>query len=179
MPILELIIGPMFAGKSCELIRRIRILKVLNKKYIVVSPRIDDRYDNNMIVSHNFDKEQCIKLNNLQDIYSHDLNIDTIFIDEGQFFSDLIVVKDLVETYNINVIVSGLIGDSNRKQFGQIVDLLPLADNIVTLKAMCLLCMDGTHGIFSHRKQKITDQILIGEKDTYSSLCRKHYLELN
>ena len=179
MPTLELIIGPMFAGKSCELIRRIRILKVLNKKYIVVTPSIDNRYDNDMIVSHNFDKEPCIKLNNLQDIYSHDLNVDTIFIDEGQFFTDLLIVKNLVEKNNINVIVCGLVGDYNRNKFGQIVDLIPLCDNIITLKAMCLLCMDGTHGIFSHRKHKSPEQVLIGEKDSYISLCRKHYLELS
>ena len=64
---LDIIIGPMFAGKSCELIRRIRLLKVLKKEYIVIKPKIDNRYDNltdsSMIISHNFDKEHCIQLN--------------------------------------------------------------------------------------------------------------------
>ena len=180
MPTLELIIGPMFAGKSGELIRRIRILKVLNRKYIVISPLIDNRHDNNMIVSHNLEKESCIKLNNLNDIYLHDLNnVDTIFIDEGQFFTDLLIVKKLVEINNINVIICGLVGDYNRNKFGQIAELIPLCDNIITLKAICSLCMNGTPGIFSHRKLFSDEQVLIGETDKYMSLCRKHYLESN
>jgi len=131
---LELIIGPMFAGKSCELFRKIRILKVLNKKYIVIKPTIDTRNNSNIIVSHNFDKENCIALKNLDDILyimsDTDFSaIDTIFIDEGQFFTDLKdTVLNLVEKYNKNVIISGLDGDSKRNHFGQIIDLIPLAD---------------------------------------------------
>jgi len=182
---LELIIGPMFAGKSCEIIRRIRMLKVLKKNYIVVKPSIDTRYDDNMIVSHNFDKEDCIKLNKLSDIYNIDNNIfnncDTILIDEGQFFDDLFeTVKNLVEICRKNVIVSGLIGDYNRMKFGQISDLIPICDldKITILTALCLHCMDGTPASFSHRNNLSNEQILIGESDMYSSICRKHYLQL-
>jgi thymidine kinase len=108
---LDIIIGPMFAGKSCELIRRIRLLKVLKKEYIVIKPKIDNRYDNhfdsNMIVSHNLDKEHCVVLNKMDEIYFNDLtNINTIFIDEAQFFDDLVdVVKNLVEFYKINIVI--------------------------------------------------------------------------
>ena len=179
MPTLELIYGPMFAGKSCELIRRIRLLKVLNKKYIVVKPMIDTRYDNMSIVSHNMDREDCVKLDLMNSIYSINIDqIDTIFIDEGQFFPDLkdVVIK-LVEHYNKNVIVAGLIVDFNRNKFGQISDLIPFCDKSTQLNAMCLYCMDGTPGIFSYRKQNSNhDQILIGEKDIYISVCRKHFL---
>lgn len=181
---LDIIIGPMFAGKSCELIRRIRLLKVLKKEYLVIKPKIDNRYDNlydsNMIVSHNFDKEHCIVLNKLKDIFMSNLNnIDTIFIDEGQFFDDLVdVVKKIVEENNINIVVTGLDGDSNRNKFGHILDLIPLSNTCTKINAACILCLDGTPAPFSYRIKKTEQsQILIGAGDSYMSLCRKHYLE--
>jgi thymidine kinase len=184
MTYLDIIIGPMFAGKSCELIRRIRLLKVLKKDYMVVKPKIDNRYDNltdsSMIVSHNLDKEHCIQLNKLEEIYSYELvNIDTIFIDEGQFFEDLVnVVKNLVELYKINVVVTGLDGDSNRNKFGHILDLIPFCNSCTKINAACIKCLNGTPAPFSYRKQNNNkEQILIGAADSYMSLCREHYLE--
>jgi thymidine kinase len=182
---LDIIIGPMFAGKSCELIRRIRLLKVLKKEYIVIKPIIDNRYDNlhdsTMIVSHNFDKEHCVVLSKLADIYeicNLDDNIDTIFIDEGQFFPDLkLIVLQLVEKNNINVVISGLDGDSNRNKFGQILDLIPYCNTCTKINAACIKCLDGTPAPFSYRINQNDSQILIGESDLYMSLCRKHYLE--
>jgi thymidine kinase len=182
---LDIIIGPMFAGKSCELIRRIRLLKVLKKEYIVVKPKIDNRYDNlydsSMIVSHNFDKEHCIVLEKLEHIFQSDLiNINTIFIDEAQFFDDLVsVVKILVEHHKINIVVTGLDGDSNRNKFGHILDLIPLSNTCTKINASCILCLDGTPAPFSFRKTSNHEQILIGAGDSYMSLCRKHYLDLS
>jgi thymidine kinase len=176
---LDIIIGPMFAGKSCELIRRIRLLKVLKKEYIVIKPKIDNRYDDNMIVSHNFEKEHCIVLEKLDHIFQSDLvNINTIFIDEGQFFNDLVDnVKHLVEIYKINVVVTGLDGDSNRNKFGHILDLIPLCNTCTKINAACIMCLDGTPAPFSFRKTNNHEQILIGAGDSYMSLCRKHYLD--
>ncbi len=182
MAVLHLIIGPMFAGKSCELIRRIRLLKVLKKNYIVIKPIIDNRYEVEMIVSHNYDKEHCISLNKLNDVLNLDNlknNIDTIFIDEGQFFADLKeTVIYLVEALHINVIVSGLDGDSNRNKFGSILDLIPYSNTCTKINAACILCLDGTPAPFSFRNENNNEQILIGSTDKYMSLCRKHYLEL-
>jgi thymidine kinase len=182
---LDIIIGPMFAGKSCELIRRIRLLKVLKKEYIVIKPKIDNRYDNlydsNMIVSHNYDKEHCVVLNKMDEIYFSDLgNINTIFIDEAQFFDDLVdVVKNLVEFYKINVVVTGLDGDSNRNKFGHILELIPFCNTCTKINAACIMCLDGTPAPFSYRKtHNNQEQILIGAGDSYMSLCRKHYLEM-
>ena len=182
---LDIIIGPMFAGKSCELIRRIRLLKVLKKEYIVIKPSIDNRYDNlcdsNMIVSHNFEKEHCIVLNKMNDIFNHELsNINTIFIDEAQFFNDLVdIVKILVEHHKINVVVTGLDGDSNRNKFGHILDLIPFCNSCTKINAACIMCLDGTPAPFSHRVNQSAEQVLIGSTDSYMSLCRNHYLEMN
>lgn len=184
---LDIIIGPMFAGKSCELIKRIRLLKVLHKQYIVVKPIIDTRYENNIpiIISHNYDSENCIKLSRLSDIFNTvDItHIENIFIDEGQFFEDLKqTVLILVEKHNINVTITGLDGDSNRSKFGQILDLIPYSTTTTKINALCVKCLDGTHAPFTHRMQNNTntrDQVLIGDGDIYMSVCRKHYLELN
>jgi thymidine kinase len=178
---LDIIFGPMFAGKSCELIKRIRQLKVIERKYIVVKPIIDNRYENNMIVSHNFEKEDCIALHLLQDIFNYDINnVHSIFIDEAQFFTDLKEnVLKLVENYNINVVITGLDGDSNRNKFGQIIDLIPFSTSCIKLKACCLICKDGTPAIFTHRKVDNNEQILIGNNEQFISVCRTHYLKLN
>ena len=178
---LDIIIGPMFAGKSSELLRRINLLKVLEKKYIVVKPEIDTRFSKNHIVSHNSIKEKCITFTNLDDIIKYPLEeINTIFIDEAQFFTNLVQnVKTLLEQYNINIVVSGLNGDSNRNKFGEILDLIPISNNIVKLNALCKICMDGTFGIFTHRLQDNNQQVLIGAETEFISVCRKHYLELN
>lgn len=183
---LDIIIGPMFAGKSCELIRRIRILKVLQKNYLVIKPSIDNRYEDsygNHIISHNYDKEHCIVLQCMNDIFDKlNNNINTIFVDEGQFFNDLkeTVIK-LVEQHNINVVITGLDGDSNRNKFGQILDLIPYSTSCTKINACCVKCMDGTPAPFSYRKKinQQNEQVLIGANDMYMSLCRKHYLNGN
>lgn len=182
---LEIIIGPMFAGKSTELIRRIRQLAVLNKKYISIKPKIDNRYYDKQIVSHNNDKIYCSCYDTIEDLIKDLINnntfnnIDTIFIEEGQFFPDLKKgVLKLVEELNCNVVIVGLDGDSNRNKFGQILDLIPYCDSCVKISALCKRCNDGTPAIFSHRNNDSIKQIEVGVAD-YEALCRKHYLELN
>lgn len=204
---LDLIIGPMFAGKSCELIKRARVLNVINRKYIMVKPIIDNRYSESSVVSHDNERINCISLTKLSDIFTgqarvsyllhikNDSNvdlpetsqlqsdidltdIDTILIDEGQFFSDLKeVVLYLVEKLNINVIISGLDGDSSRHKFGQILDLIPFSTNCIKLNALCIKCLDGTLASFTHRKVLDNNQIVIGASELYMSLCRDHYLQ--
>uniref|UniRef100_A0A6C0J469 thymidine kinase n=1 Tax=viral metagenome TaxID=1070528 RepID=A0A6C0J469_9ZZZZ len=177
MPRLDIIIGPMFAGKSCEIIRMVRLLKVCEKDYLIVKPKIDNRYSSDEIVSHNYDKEKCIAIQNLTDIYSYCKSYhNTIFIDEAQFFKDLKEqVLNLVENLNYNVVITGLDGDSNRNKFGQVLDLIPYADSCKKITALCQICKDGTPGIFSYRKSSDESQILIGAKDEYMTVCRKHY----
>jgi thymidine kinase len=181
---LDIILGPMFSGKSFELIRRIRLLKILEKKFMVIKPLIDNRYSKkNVICTHNYDKEDCFCVQKLEECFNHDLSkIDSIFIDEGQFFPDLkeCVIK-FIEEFNINVIITGLDGDFQRKPFGQILDLIPYADTCIKKNALCKACKDGTKAIFSHRinKDSNKDQILVGSVDSYIPVCRNHYLLLN
>jgi thymidine kinase len=176
---IDIIFGPMFAGKSSFLIKQIRLLKILDKKYIVIKPKIDNRYSKTCVVSHDMVQEPCVSLDNLNNIFKQKLDeIDTIFIDEAQFFSDLVKnVLKLVEEKHINVFVVGLDGDSNRNKFGEILDLIPYSNTCQKIHSLCKICKDGTPGIFSKRICSDKKQNLIGAEDSYISVCRKHYLD--
>jgi len=178
---LELIIGPMFSGKSSELIRKIRLAKTINKKVLVIKPLIDNRYDNSKIVSHSFEAENCETVQKLEMLNDKIIDYDLIIIDEGQFFSDLkdIVIK-WVEVNNKHVIVGGLDGDFKRKPIGQILDLIPYSNKCYKINSLCKTCGDGTEANFSHRiSSENNNQVLVGGNEMYMALCRKHFLELN
>jgi thymidine kinase len=186
---LDLIIGPMFSGKSTEIIRRIRLAHIINKRVLVIKPKIDNRYDDlnsTKITSHAFEKEDCIVLELLEEYDNLINNYDIIIIDEGQFFTDL--KKYVIKWVNINekeIVVAGLDGDYTRNPIGMILDLIPQADNIIKLKSLCKECNNGNHAIFTHRKtllenQKLLEQqIKIGGDELYIPLCRFHFNQCN
>lgn len=177
---LELIIGPMFSGKSTELIRRIRLLQKIDKNVLVVKPTIDNRYITDKITSHNFESVECKVLSRLDEINIEEIkNYDTIIVDEGQFFPDLLItVISWVDNYPINIIVGGLDGDFQRQPIGQILNLIPYADKCQKLNSLCNICKDGTEAPFSFRCVNSNDKVLVGGAESYIPVCRKHYIEL-
>lgn len=174
---LEIIIGPMFSGKSTELIRRIRLLQKIDKKIIVVKPIIDNRYISDKITSHNYESVDCIVINNLADIDQSVIKThDTIVIDEGQFFDDLVeTVKFWLKSFNINIIVAGLDGDFQQNPIGKILNLIPLSNKCIKLNSLCTMCKDGTEAPFSFRLCQSKEAVLVGGSDKYMPLCRSHY----
>ena len=178
---LELIIGPMYSGKSFELIRRIRETKILEKEYLVIKPSLDTRYTKeNYIITHNKDKEKCLIIDDLMEIIKLDNfnKFDTIFIDEGQFFQNLKKFVQLcVDKYNINIIISGLDGDYNREPIGEILLLIPFADKCVKKTSKCIICKDRTKAPFTFKIKDNNQIIDIGSTDKYIPLCRKHYIQ--
>ena len=125
--VLDIILGPMFSGKTTKLFEVMETLDKKGIKYLAIKPQIDDRYNddnkNNFIVSHNLIKKECSVTSNLKDVFeqlkSSNLNceddsekIQYILIDEAQFFNKLYNFTLLcLETLNINVVVTGLDGD--------------------------------------------------------------------
>ena len=174
--ILKIILGPMFSGKSTELIKHIRNLKVIDIPIIVIKPKIDDRYEKYYICSHNKEKEECILVDNIFDIIYDEsyINSKYVIIEEAQFIKNL---KRFVsqELKNKSFIIAGLDGDYKRESFGEILELIPLADDVIKLKALCKICNDGTPGIFTKKIINNSEQILIGSNDTYIPTCREHY----
>jgi len=176
---LELIIGNMFSGKSTELIRRINREKSINKKIIVINFADDNRYATNSVATHDQTKINCLKLSKLSDINKELLKqYESFFIDEGQFFPDLYsFVTDLVDKYKKHVVISGLDGDSNRNQFGDIIKLIPICDSINKLTAYCNKCNNGTAAPFTKKiNGNSTEVIDIGGSDKYIPVCRYHFL---
>ena len=175
---LELVIGPMFSGKSTKLIRKIQLAKSINKKVLVIKPLIETRYGENKLSSHSLEYELCQSSSTLE-TFSNDVpNYDLIVIDEGQFFPDLKQYVLLwVDGYGKDVIVGGLDGDSDRKPFGQILNCIPLCDSVVKLTAMDMINKDESDGIFSLRISENTDQVLVGAQDKFLAVSRKNYLE--
>jgi len=174
---IEIIIGPMFSGKSTELLRRTSRLEAIGKNIIYINHAYDTRTDD-YIQTHSNTKKFAKKLHNLFDIDEYELEkADVIAIDEAQFFNDLYSFILHCEKKEKYIIISGLDGDYNRKPFGQILQCIPLCDNIVKLTSMDMIDKDGSAAIFSKRIVETDDlQISIGATDKYIAVSRKNYL---
>lgn len=182
-PKLDIIIGPMFSGKTTKLIEIIDNLHQKSLKYLVIKPNFDNRYNesnkNNFIVSHQFTKRECLivssDLDGVFDFLKENTEIKHVLIDEGQFFTNLYSFCLLcLENLNINVVVTGLDGDYKREPIGEILNLIPISDTVTKLNSKCKFC--DNPGIFTHRTSNEKNQVLIGGNDKYIPLCRNHYL---
>jgi thymidine kinase len=176
---LNLIIGPMFSGKSTKLIQYIKKYKTLNKKLMVIKPSLDNRYTElSDICTHDMQTQNCIMIDKdkLSEIITDKdyLQTDIIMIEEGQFFTNLYL--NIIQMLNDNktIFISALNGDSNQELFGEIYKLISICDNIEFLQALCLDCADGTPAIFSKRLSSNQDQILVAGADEYKAVCRYH-----
>jgi len=176
---LTVIMGCMFAQKTTELLKRIRRYESIGYKVLVVNFHHDTRYGNNCISSHDIDQHPARAIAELGQIDEKDLlNYNVLVIDEGQFFPDLFSkVTEWVDKYKIHVVVSGLDGDSERRTFGDMLRLIPHAEEVVRLNAYCSKCRNGTIAHFSCRLKASEEQVSIGAADQYAPMCRKHYLQ--
>jgi thymidine kinase len=175
---LELIIGPMYAGKSTELIRTVHRYKCLNKKIIVINHKLNNRYGSDQLTTHNKEKiDHCIILDNLKDLDENLLNdTDVIIIEELQFFSDAYeTVIQWCDVYKKSVIAAGLDGDFLKNPFGSVLWLIPHAEKVTKLNALCKKCGDGTLANFTKRITKDDEKTLVGTDDIYEAVCRKHF----
>ena len=178
---LEIVLGPMFAGKSSYILSSLRRYEAIGWPVLSITSALDTRYESDAIHSHNHERHSALSANLLLPILEMNTFADArlIVIEEAQFFKDLYkFVEYAVDTCNKDVLVVGLDGDSERRPFGRIAEIIPLCDKITKLTAMCKRCANGSPAIFTHRKDSDTAVIKVGT-DTYEALCRKHYKELN
>ena len=183
---LHLILGPMFAGKSTELIRQFNLHKFMGRQILVVNHSWNQRYNSSSVTTHDsscIEHDHVITTECLHDIYAYP-NLeafDVILIEELQFFKDAYsVITNLVEAHNKTVIASGLNGSAERKPMGDVSILIPFADSTIVLHALCKKCRDGTPGVFSSRiviRSDETTDVDVGAADKYEALCRKHFLQ--
>jgi thymidine kinase len=166
----------MFSGKTEELIRRLKRVKIANLKLEIFKPAIDIRYDEVKIVSHDTNAIQSTPIDNSLKILLMEQDVDVIGIDEAQFFDDqLPYVCDELARRGIRVIVAGLDMDYLGKPFGQMPYLMAKADYVTKLHAICVKC--GHIANYSYRKIPNEDQVMLGATDVYEPRCRICYHE--
>lgn len=169
---IEVICGSMFSGKTEELIRRLKRARIANLKVEIFKPAIDTRYDETQVVSHDANSIQSTPIENSQTILLLAQDVDVVGIDEAQFFdNEITTVCETLALRGTRVIVAGLDMDYLGRPFGQMPQLLAIADFITKLHAICVRC--GNLANVSYRKTTEGGQVLLGEKETYEPRCRK------
>ena len=160
---IEVICGSMFSGKTEELIRRLKRVKIANLSVEIFKPKIDKRYHEQNIISHDENAIISTPIDNSQTILLLAQNVDVIGIDEAQFFDDQLPdVCDQLALRGVRVIVAGLDMDYQGRPFGQMPNLLAKADFITKLHAICVKC--GNIANYSYRKTSVNNLVVLGEK---------------
>jgi len=170
---IEVICGPMFSGKSEELMRRLRRAKIARKRLQVFKPVIDTRYSPDEIVSHGAMRMKSEPVNNSGEIPARlDWRTQVIGIDEANFFGqELVDVAGQLADSGKQVIVAGLDTDYMGRPFPPLPDLLTLAESITKTLAICMRC--GNPAKHTQRLVESTDLIVVGAADIYEARCRR------
>jgi len=187
---LEVIIGPMFAGKSSAILQRVKREQSIGTNSLIVTSCLDTRYTENvnLVKTHDSQVFSAVALGTIKDILElKELQAASlIVIEEAQFFEGLYnIVKVLVEYYKKHVIVVGLDGDSERRPFGEILQLIPLCDKVTKLTALCKKCSANQSpeggpvkrdALFTKCIGGKDGQVCVGGNERYEAVCREHYL---
>ena len=174
---LEVVCGPMFSGKSEEMIRRVRRAEIAGLQVVIFKPRIDDRYDAADVVSHAGVRMRAVAVGSVAELVDHARGFEVVGIDEAQFFEHEIVSAALaLADGGARVIAAGLDQDFRRLPFGPMPELLAHAEFVDKLQAVCHRCggpatttqrlVDGAPAPYSG------ETIVVGALDSYEARCR-------
>ena len=176
---LETIVGAMFAGKTSELLKRILWAKHQSKKIIVIKPIIDNRYDQEKIITHNDLSHECFSMQNWKHVndnfkFNKDI-VDVVFLDEIQFMNTDETLENVERMLNkgIDVVCSGLDQDSRGRPWETSSMLLGLSDKIIKIYGFCNVC--GMEATKTYRKTEGGDRTQVGAADIYEPRCLKHW----
>ena len=171
---IEVICGSMFSGKTEELIRRLKRAKIANLRVEIFKPRIDTRYSEESVVSHQGNSILSTPVDSARSILEKAEGVDVVGIDEAQFFDEAIVdvARQLAER-GVRVIAAGLDMDYLGKPFGPMPALMATAEYVTKVHAICVRC--GALANHSHRLSQSKKLVVLGEKDVYEPLCRECY----
>ena len=173
---IEVITGCMFSGKTEELIRRLRRAQIAKQKVKIFKPKIDLRYSQESIVSHNDQSLPSILIDDIDEILKYSDDAQVIGIDEAQFFNESILrICNLLASKGKRVIVAGLDQDYTGKPFEPMPQLLAIAEYITKQHAICVVC--GNPADKTQRKIAESERVIVGAADIYEARCRKcHYI---
>lgn len=167
---IEIILGPMYSGKTSELFRRLNRFQYSKKKCILIKYALDNRYSLEYASTHDKITMEAIPTEKLTTIKSVVLNYDVIGVDEGQFYPDLVDFAEELANIGKIIIVSALDSTFQRKPFKNVIELISLAESVVKLSAICVC---GKEASFSKRITNEIDVEIIGGIDKYIAVCRK------
>jgi thymidine kinase len=172
---LEVVTGPMFSGKSEELIRRLKRARIARQRVVCFKPDIDLRYHRTAIASHSAQTHEAITVANTshlrQTLYPQILDVEVVGLDEAQFFDDGIVqfALELVHMGK-RVVMAGLDTTFTGDPFGPIPALMAISDEVTKLSAVCMVC--GAPAIHTQRLGKSRELVVVGAAGVYEARCR-------
>lgn len=175
---IEVVTGPMFAGKTEELLRRVKRLEYAKKNIVVFKPLMDDRFSINEVVSHNNNRTKSVNISKASQIFDYiNDKTDVVAIDEVQFLDEEAVgIIEYMASKGIRVIVSGLDKDFRGEPFSFMPNLIAIAEYVTKLTAICVVCGDPatrTQRIVNKKPARYIDPIvLIGAEESYEARCR-------
>ena len=168
---IEVICGCMFSGKTEELIRRLKRAKIARQKVEIFKPKVDVRYDDVNVVSHDANSIHSTPVDSAEQILLFANEVEVVGIDEAQFFDEgLASVCVQLANKGVRVVVAGLDMDYLANPFGPIPHLMSIAEYVTKVHAICIQC--GNLANFSHRTVSNPSRILLGEQESYVPLCR-------
>jgi thymidine kinase len=177
----EVICGSMFSGKSEELIRRVRRAQFAKQQIMVFKPKLDNRYSEESVVSHNGHSVLAKPVETSREIEQYvEENVDVVAIDEVQFFDEEIipVVQNLANNGH-RVILAGLDQDFRGEPFGPMPYLMAIAEQVTKLQAVCTVCgspASRTQRLINGKPAFYDDPvILVGASEAYEPRCRHHH----
>jgi len=174
---IEVICGPMFSGKTEELIRRVKRARYADQKLQLFNPRADDRYEGDSIVSHDESAVPSRPAESVAEVGRElEPSVEVVGIDEAQFFGGRLgdFCTDLAEG-GVRVIVAGLDQDYRGEPFEPIPRLLAVAEYVTKLLAICVQCGDPAGQ--SYRLASDPQQVLVGADEAYEARCRRCFRE--
>ena len=169
---IEVVVGPMYSGKTEELIRRLRRAQIARQRVEIFKPAIDVRYGADHIVSHSELRIPSRLVSTATDILAHADEAEVIGIDEGQFLGpELPRVVNALADQGKRVIVAGLDQDYLGKPFEPMPQLLAIAEYLTKTLAICMVC--GAPANHTQRLVASTERVLVGAQWTYEARCRR------
>jgi len=175
---IEVITGPMFSGKSEELIRRLKRARIARQRVACYKPDIDLRYHRTAIASHSSQTHEATTVATVEELkaalFPQLGEIDVIGIDEAQFFDARLVplAVDLVHVGK-RILIAGLDTTFNAEPFGPIPALMAISDEVTKLSAVCMVC--GQPAIHTQRLGQSQELVVVGAAGVYEARCRAHF----
>lgn len=173
---MEVICGSMFSGKTEELIRRLRRAEMAGQCVEIFKPRLDNRYSDGDVVSHNQNKIRSTAVESANEILLLGSTCDVVGIDEAQFFDESIVqIANHLANNGIRVVIAGLDMDFRGRPFGPMPNLMATAEYVTKVHAICK--RTGNLANYSMRIAEGNNLVQLGETESYEAVSRKVFVE--